>query len=886
MLPVAPYFPDPARASERFEYEESVLTRYSALSSEVMKGAQGTHRLTRQSRRDEGRWCWRAGLGLCFVFALFTGGAIAQEGPTTEDASVQSATGPVNVDPQQGGDGESPSALSAEEARAREARDEEVEKALGTAPVVVQSFDVEWHARFQTALDAGELDEFYLRELRPALREADATLGSELGGLSTFFRPRTKRSAEEPDLEELFAQARVLYRLRVEALTQVSGRLHERVHGFGNIGRREFLDEIGYVALGAQWDVYTIVKQQEVLALEAIERDPIYVLSKLLQIMFALLLFRWWRKRAPPHFDSGIAWFLKRRPRKRSNLRAAGVLWYVQNVRGPLEWLALIGAAFEATHQWLPNFLKLFWPIALWVLTARFVVLLINAIVKRGAAGMRRDSSGIRLRSLRLVAFWVVLVGLGRGLASTLAGEAVIYAWVGSVGRALGVPLALILLVWWKPEVFYRMQQQRPQTSFSKGILDRSKGLESYGATIVGGLRLSWEGLRRWFLRRLAGFEEGRRALATFAHIEAVRTQDRLGEFEGAHPVAEKMKRRLVDSPVASMNSYASPLMERLLKIIQEKRHFVTMIVGERGLGKTTLLERLAEEAEGDALIIDCPAGGVDAFIEWFAEVLGIQEQSPEAFEKALAARNTSFIGIDNAHHLVRPYAGGHVDLDRLGKFTRSIGAGFTWLITIEGTTWQYVKRARVIQALQNEELLLPSWTEDQLTKLIDAKCESLGIKPDFSYLVLPALYDEVTRSDRTEHNRAGYFRTLWTASEANPEVAVRFFADSLVVGKKGKLLVKLFDRRDNKELQRLHISVRLVLRFLAMSELATAEEIDRGLRLGPNIVEAALLLCELRGYTEQRHGRYRLTWPWFRSITQLLSRQNLLARSKTGVAQ
>lgn len=743
-----------------------------------------------------------------------------------------------------------------------------------------------WEERLAGAIESDTIDRFYLEELLPAMRAEAAILRAGVGDIELFFRPRKVLGEDAPKLSASHSRLAVLYRIRLDALPQLSTALYRRVHGVGAIGRQELAEELGYITLGAQYDVFKIANEREDIALQALERDPVRVIGQILEILLTVLIFRWWRRWVPARIDSGMAYFLKRRPRQRKNLRIAGTLWYFQQVRRPLERLLMYAVIFSALGDSIPSFLKLLWPIAKWILLARFVIQLINAIVKRGGAGMRRDTTGIRLRSLRLIAFWVVATGLGLALAKTLTGVAVLHAWVADMGIAMAFPAVGLLLAWWRPEVAYRLEHQRPRTAFADGILARRKGLESYGATIVGGLYLFGQGLKRWVLRRLAGFEEGRRALATFTHIEAVRLQDRLGDFEDTTPIGETLGKSLVDAKIPPIEGYARSVLDKIVKVVNERRNSAAAIIGERGMGKSFFLQRLADEFEGDVLVVKCPPGGFDAFVLEFARALDLQSPSVDAIRAAIESRDLHFIAVDDAHLLVRPHTGGHADLVKISQFQLDIGTKVPWLYTLEGTTWQYLQRARSKTTIEDEFHILPAWSEEQIAAVIQAKCSALGIDPDYSRLVLPTRFDEVTRVDSSERNRLGMARALWTSAEGNPEVAARLFTRSLVFDDHQRLLVRLYDRLDSKELQRLHLSAKLVLRYLAMSELATSKEIERGLRLGMQVVQSSLVLCEARGYIESKEGRYRLTWTWFRTITQSLSRQNLLARSRARIAQ
>ena len=79
-------------------------------------------------------------------------------------------------------------------------------------------------------------------------------------------------------------------------------------------------------------------------------------------------------------------------------------------------------------------------------------------------------------------------------------------------------------------------------------------------------------------------------------------------------------------------------------------------------------------------------------------------------------------------------------------------------------------------------------------------------------------------------------------------------------------------------------MNVLLILRVVAQSEWTTREEIVNSLQLPVAEVTGALRLATARGWLETENGRYRLTWKWFRSITLVLARKNLLVRTTLGV--
>ena len=113
----------------------------------------------------------------------------------------------------------------------------------------------------------------------------------------------------------------------------------------------------------------------------------------------------------------------------------------------PLEWILLLTVVFNivATPELLviEDFLQI---ILSGILFAWLAVRLINAISVRGVAGLADDTVELRLRSLRLVAGWVLILSLGLTLTKTYAGQGTTYAAVWMLFEFLSIPVIVLLL--------------------------------------------------------------------------------------------------------------------------------------------------------------------------------------------------------------------------------------------------------------------------------------------------------------------------------------------------------------------------------------------------------------------------------------------------------
>lgn len=686
-------------------------------------------------------------------------------------------------------------------------------------------------------------------------------------------------------VENLHTEVNGLYDLRIQLLQEVTPEFRGRITGFDIDGVRELTREIKHVLFQFRYMFWATPQAAQQLGNELI-LAPLPVFGKILELALALMLFRWWRRWA----HDGLLRVRKRRlemdPRKPIDLHFARFLWYLEHVRNPLEWLVLFSVFFSVFRiPEIQSILDLLWTSIWWILLARFMVALIDTMATRGAAGLKSDSSGLRLRSLRLLAAWLLILGLGLAIAEDLAGQGTLYAWVWNFFKFFTLPVLILMVIWWRSEIFKRIETKPRQTAWVQGMLKYRKGLRSYPRAAVGGIYLIAHQFRQWILRRITTFEGGRHLLAQLTRREAIREGERQKQMDRYKTIPIELRNRLLTKNGVIIDSVALKELARLVELADQNQGGVATIVAERGSGITSLLQRLALNVGGKAVIFDCPPGGFDAFYKALSSTLGVTgtEISSYVIEKHLKESDIRVVGIDNLHHLARPVMGGQKDIDRLTELVQGIQVDVLWVVGLDRAAWQYISRIRSEQLVLLEVLELPLWNEEQIGDLIDLRCTEAGISPDFTNIVLPRQLDEFDYETHEERNRRGFNRILWNAADGNPTVALHIWVDSLSVSPDGKIIVNIPRLPETGELEGVNINVLLVLRVITQSGLATRDNIIESLRLPMGDVVDAVRFSMQRGWIEEINGRYRLTWKWFRSITLVLSRQNLLPRKSIG---
>lgn len=279
-------------------------------------------------------------------------------------------------------------------------------------------------------------------------------------------------------------------------------------------------------------------------------------------------------------------------------------------------------------------------------------------------------------------------------------------------------------------------------------------------------------------------------------------------------------------------------------------------------------------------LYVDCPPGNFDQFLGAVSRRLGIADSTEpnlRDFAQILEGRGIDVLAVDNVHRLVRPAIGGIGDIDRLSELLDQLGRRISRIVAIDSAAWLFVKRARENRLILDRVVTLKPWEEDEIGDLLGGRCQVTELEPDYERLDLPRQLDEMVYEVEQDRKRYGFYRILWDSSDGIPAVALRLWCESLRVDENGTVFVRLFPQRDVGELEELSLNTRFVLRSILQMEFATVEQIVGALRLSRRDVEVAVRFALVQGYLEETDGVLHITWPWYRSVTRALARQNML---------
>ena len=692
------------------------------------------------------------------------------------------------------------------------------------------------------------------------------------------------RSAEEETGWELAAQTRddvvALNAARLRLLELASPRLRRAVTSFGAEGvdqaKREFKQislELGYFALS--------LRRHRAQFFHELVNSTVQVIIALLKLAAVIVVFVWWRRRGTEILQRLEAALRARRPMTRGLRIAVSFVWYLRRVRRPLVVLAVIWGLMYVIEdiRGIPN-LRLVWIAAQWILIGLASVLLIDAIAARETlyTASKRDNSTLRIHSLRVVGLNVIAVGMLLSLSAEMVGRGAIYSWVLSTCWLLSFPVAIYLVHRWKPIIFDLVGERLEQTAFTRWVTAQRSGLSSFPAAAAGAAYLLGKGSATWVMRQLSGLEVTRRLLAYLFRRELAK-QAAATEADGRFKPVGKKIRAFFDPenvPDPLIDTIATKQLASVTELVRSSGRTLTAVIGERGAGKSVFVRRLAASVEDIQVhCVTCPEEGIDALLAELARIAGNPGASGDDLVRSVRELGRCVIVVDDVQRLVVPAVNGLRDLDAFTNFSRAVGGGISWVVTIGSAAWHFIRRARRERVSFEQVIELPRWSEEALGALIKAQCEKANIEPSFEGLVVPRQNEPLPdQGDRTE---ASYYRLLWDFSRGNPGVALHAFRESLFYDD-DKVVVRLFKEPSPEEIESLTLSQLFILRTVVQLELAVPGEIQRATQLPSTDVEDAMRFCTSRGYVEPFQGGYRLAWPWYRTITTVLQRQHLLS--------
>jgi hypothetical protein len=704
-------------------------------------------------------------------------------------------------------------------------------------------------------------------------------------------RVLSEQSAEfkRQHTEQVYADVLQLNEDRLALLPRLSPDLRDAITGFGSAGVDQALAELRQLALILEFHVRW-------LGSDAWRAWPAEtagtVTAVVVKSLLILAIFVWVRAVVEKLL---LEWRARVREQARSmrtlqSGRLDETIGFLLRILNPVAGLLLVVALVATLPIAVSQLMEVQLVVAIlkWTLGGWLAVVTLDSLAMRRASGGRRryrraSNDALRLRSLRLVGMAVVTFGLILSMTRQIVGTGTIYTWVLRTCWWTALPIGLVIVYWWRDEIFRRIERLRRKNWFESWVLASRGTWRSLIAATLAGLYLFVAGGITVVSSWLGELEVTRRVMAYVfrQHIDRIAERQETGSL--ASLPAEAFDSLSPSTPSDAIISFEdSADVSTVIEHIDRSAGGVFAVVGERGSGRSTMLKRV-RESRTELVLVDCPFEGLGALTAAMASALEMQaKDSLEVLATHLDAQgDRAGIIIDNAHRLVRPVMGGLAAFDRLIDCARQHSTNCAWVISIDSVTWRFYGRSRSVDTLFDEVVELEEWPEKRVGALLKARTAQAGLQPAYDRL-LPGLrpdryVDDMEREEIQASAEASYHRLIWDYAAGNPGVALHVWRTSLGIAADGAVYVTPFRVPDAAAFDALPDTAIFMLRAVLQLERARAADVAEATRVPLVEVENALRYGVQCGYLTRITDRYAMTWNWYRPITRFLRRRHLL---------
>jgi hypothetical protein len=536
---------------------------------------------------------------------------------------------------------------------------------------------------------------------------------------------------------------------------------------------------------------------------------------------------------------------------------------------------------------------------------------LLQASAARGIEASKIVPASVLLvRSVRAATRYLLTIVLLLQLTELAVGKGTIYGLTIDLYYWAAVPFVIYFLVLWRPHIARAYLSQLRRRDSASGDEDQSKKRGRTDGPRAGALgRAVTNAQNRWygvfviavafvivlgdqlgrFARRYLTSLDATKKLLAFAFRRQVEkhAQQRGHVVQKRQLLPEGLVKQFPLGPLEpNQRLLEQPFWPEIHAVYDnwkaEGRDGSLVLVGRAGMGKTTTLRALESEL-GVSVLRGEPKTKLTRpakVVHWLSDVFGF---SPRAnSEKELIERirddKHPVVAIDSCENLFLRYVGGFDGWEAFIRVVTATSDNVLWVLAINHAAWDYLHNTSGRVHYFRRVLELPSWSEDEIRRLLMTRMRRARFRVSFSDLVVTEL-EGTSLSAQIGRTAQGYFRLLWDSTGGNPRLASHLWLDSLVPDGEREMRVHLFASPPIVELERLPDDIIFVLTTITAHENLSAEEVARTTNLPLDFCTFACHFCRERGFLELdgQTQRLRLGLRWQREILRFLRRRQLV---------
>jgi hypothetical protein len=505
---------------------------------------------------------------------------------------------------------------------------------------------------------------------------------------------------------------------------------------------------------------------------------------------------------------------------------------------------------------------------------------LVTARVEVSARRTRRIRDSVRLVGRYAFGVTVVLIVatyvLGRGYLFHLVLD---LAWVGAL------PIGFLLTRHWQPDITEAYLRQHPQGWLAARLTQGAGRAAGVLAAAAAFFPVAVRGVSHYLQSVALRFEQTRRALAFLFRRRLERHAEIVGTSDAETLPA--VLRECCSDTFATGNVAVDhfPSLDEVRQLIAQWRDGCTpgaaiALVGERGIGKTSWLQRLQAGLDGVTVGAHTLTGRTiapSAVTALAARLLGIAESANEdAIVAAAEQLPPRLLILDNCQYLyLRAVGGGRGYQTLMDIIGRTCGRHL-WVGAFSRYMWDHLTSVYRGQSFFRRTLALDPWDEESIGELIYKRMTAAGFTASYQDLIVRRV-DGTTFFHEVIRTSERYRRLLWDYADGNPRIALHFWLRSLVPDGPQHVRVRLFEAPSADDLEGLQEEARFILGAVVLHQSLTVPEAARVLRYTPALCESLLDFLLGQGYLVNEAGRFYISTHWYRAVIRFLKRKHLV---------
>jgi len=730
----------------------------------------------------------------------------------------------------------------------------------------------------------------------PTLQSASAERANLLKAIADIRRDETDLRKQEIDLrqahlEEFYSDVKQLTTLRLQVMPLLSPQQRHTAFGLTQGGVGEIIFEIEQLRLMAR--VHTDHRRRLLTDWRAALLN-VLTLSKagagLLKLLLVLIGFVYWRQRSQPLLQRLQANVLRGGADRLVRLAAHRWLGMAVALAGDLGLLLFTYLFFWALGgRTVPEvmFVRL---LALAYVWYRFSLsaslwLTTSAVASHRIRVSEELSERIR-RSFRLVARYVFPVIVFLILSQRMLGLGYLHRLVVSFFWLGAIPLAVVLLRWWREPITAAHLRYFPENRLSHLLREQKSKWLALLTIPAAFVMVAGRGLRYYTSDLLSRFRHTRKALAFIFRRQLEKKAETTNHREAAlHELPVALREAFTEEPVAGAQAIDYfPLQDQLLARLAQWREgkggCSAALVGAGGVGKTSWLNRLRERAADLTVTwaeIDEDIHSEQLACRHLCRLLGLEPADPpEQVRVALLAGPRRLIVLDECENFVLRAVNGLAGFNAFGEIVGRTAPHVAWVCAFSKYVWEFVDSVCLARNIFSDVYELRSWDENAIDRLLTDRMRRSAAPVSYDDLIIDRV-DGTQFASEVIRTGERYRQLLWDYADGLPRMALHFWLRSLAPTDDGGVKVRLFVAPEAGVLEKLNEPSRFLLAAVVSHGNLTAPAAARVLNYSSGACELLFTSLAARGILRGEGGRYRVSSFWDRAVTRHLKRKHLL---------